>query len=196
MSITRRSRAQLVASVPAVVVWGLLSTGCHRPLAVEGPTSATVEGADLEILWDAALSVLRKHSFTPARQDRAMGVIETRAETSRQWGEFWRQDIAVSETYGMAHASLHTTQRKATVRFVRNAEGWLVEVEVGVYRLSRPEAQVTTASSAIQVFSGILPTTAGQVAAGRGSAQDWVYLRRDGGLEERLLDRILLAAGM
>ncbi len=183
-------------SIPALAVLGLLLVGCHRPLAVEGPTSATVEGADLEILWDAALSVLRKHSFTPVRQDRAMGVIETRAETSRQWGEFWRQDVEVRDTYGMAHASLHTTQRKATVRFIRDPEGWQVVVEIDVYRMSRPEAQVTTASSAIQVFSSILPTTTGQVAPGEDAPRDWVFLRRDGGLEERLLDRILLAAGM
>ena len=157
--------------------------------------SAQVADDEIELFWDATLSILRKHGFRPDKQDRAMGVIETLPITSRQWGEFWRQDVA--DTYSLAHASLHTTQRKATVHFIRSegAEGgWRVEVQVDVYRLSMPESQITTASSAIQAFGGVLPTTEGVVNKDARSRRHWVRLGRDAVLESRLLDRILACA--
>lgn len=167
----------------------LCVSGCHRPSAPEGVTAAPVADDDVEPLWDAALSVLRKHDFQPDRQDRAMGTIETLPTTSQNLGEFWRQDVA--DFYGLVHASLHTTQRKATVHFVHGKDGWTIEVQVDVYRLSMPESQITTASSAIQSFSGALPTTEGQVFQDPRSQHRWVHLGRDADMESRLLDSIL-----
>ena len=177
-------------------------TACQRPAVPQGVTEAAVGQDELDPLWDSALSVLRKHGFTPARQDRALGLIETKPTTSAQWFEFWRQDVA--DAYDLLDASLHTTQRKVTVRFVRaggngaehrTGEGWSVQVEVDVYRLSRPETQITTASSVLHGFSGSLPTVQGQALASGASKDRWVYLRRDGEMEQRLLHRILAEAG-
>lgn len=167
--------------------------GCSRPEPSEVITAAPVADGSLIALWDSALSVLRKHDLRPVRQDRAMGEIETSATTSQQWGEFWRQDVA--ELYSLAHASLHTTQRKAVVRFVRGEPGWHVEVQVDVYRLSTPESQITTASSAIQAFSGVLPTTEGQTVQDPQAEHRWVHLGRDPSMEVRLLRQILREAG-
>ena len=110
--------------------------------------------------------------------------------TSMQWGEFWRQDVADSYSYG--EASLHTIQRQATVRFVKNG-GWRVEVQVDVYRLSMPDSQITSASSCLQSFSGIIPDAGGTVTKGT-SRRTWVHIGRDGAMEQRLLDRILVSA--
>lgn len=161
--------------------------GCHRPIAPEGPSSESIAADGLEDIWDAALKVLQKHDFLPVRQDRAAGIIATLPTTSQHFSEFWRQDVA--EPYGFAHASLHTTQRKATVRFVRegDTDAWSLEVQVDVYRLSTPESQVTSSSSAIQGFSGVLPTTEGEIARNRR----WVHLGRDEMMERRILNRIL-----
>jgi hypothetical protein len=163
--------------------------GCQRPEPPEDTTSAQVVGEDLEYLWDAALSVLAKHDFRADRQDRASGVIETLPTTSQHWSEFWRQDVA--DAYSLVHGWLHTTQRKATVRFVREEGGWRVDVQVDVYRLTTPESQITTASSALQAFSGALPTTEGRTTEDSRSGRRWVHLGRDAALETRLLQRIL-----
>jgi hypothetical protein len=95
----------------------------------------------------------------------------------------------------MAEASLQTVQRQATVRFIRGEKDWRIEVQVDVLRLDMPESQVTTASSAIQAFSGTLPSNEGQAIKDPKARKTWVFLRRDGAMEERLLDKILASVG-
>lgn len=178
---------------PAVVLLAL-HAGCAAPTQPERTTSSPVYSEELEPLWEATLSVLLKHDFLPQRQDRAMGIITTKPTTSRQYGEIWRQDVDPLDSYSMAEANLQTIQRQATIRFVHAEQGWQLEVQVDVFRLSMPESQVTTASSAIQAFSGVLPTTEGRIARDPGIRKHWVPLGRDQHMEERLLDRILTAA--
>jgi hypothetical protein len=187
-----RSLSLAVVPVLLAVLPSICLVGCQRPAPPQGITAASLTEDELDVFWEAALSVLRKHDLRPDRQDRAMGVIETLGTTSRQWSEFWRQDVA--DWYSLAHASLHTTQRKATVRFVRGADDWAIEVQVDVYRLSVPDSQITSASSVIQGFSGVLPTTEGELLPDPQARRRWVHLGRDAAMESRLLDRILRRA--
>lgn len=169
--------------------------GCHKPAPPEGPTAEFIEHDDVDPLWQAAQSVLRKHDFQIDRQDLAAGVIETLPTTSQHFSEFWRQDVA--DPYSFGQATMHTMQRKATVRFLREAtvRQWSVELQVDVYRLSTPEHQVTSASSALLAFSGGLPTATGQVGVNASKQREWVALGRDGEMESRLLSQIFKAAG-
>jgi hypothetical protein len=179
--------------VPFCAGLGLaLLAGCQRPAPPDGPTAAVISADHLETVWQAALAELRRHDFPPDRQDRAAGVIVSLPTTSEHWSEPWRRDTA--DPYGRAQASLHTVQRQVTVRFVRGPE-WTVEVQVDVLRLSRPDSQITTASSAIQAFSGVLPSTDGSQQIEGQVSERWVPLGRDGRMEERLLRRILARAG-
>ncbi len=167
---------------------------CQKPAPPEGITAAEVgEAEDLELLWESALSVLRKFDLEPVRQDRAMGVISTAPTTSRQWHEFWRQDVA--DDYGLTHASIHTTRRQVEVRFIHD-EQWMIEVEVGVFRMTTPETQITTASSVLHGLSGSLPTVRGRLYPEGDPPVRWVPLGRDGALEEEILNRILDQAGL
>jgi hypothetical protein len=168
--------------------------GCQLPEQPETATAAQVPTDELQTTWDAALAVLRKHDFQPDRQDRAQGVITTLPTTSMQWGELWRQDVA--DGYSFAEASLHAIQRKATIRFVRDADArdWTVQVQVDVYRLNVAESQVTSASSAYHAFSGALPTTEGAGHLRGEERLQWTHLGRDPTLEARLLNRILASA--
>lgn len=171
------------------------STGCHKPAPPQGPTAEFIEHEDVDPLWQATQSVLRKHDFQIDRQDLAAGVIETLPTTSQHFSEFWRQDVA--DPYSFGQATMHTMQRKATVRFIRtsSARNWAVEMQVDVYRLSTPEHQVTSASSALLAFSGGLPTATGQVGVNASKQREWVPLGRDGEMESRLLSQIFKAAG-
>ncbi|MCG8407357.1 MAG: hypothetical protein MI923_19335 [Phycisphaerales bacterium] len=176
-----------------VMILILTIVGCQKPAAPEGTTAGLIGNDDdnLGELWNQTLSVLRKFDFEPDRQDRVRGIITAMPATSMQWHEPWRQDVA--DGYGLLHSSMHTTQRKAEVRFVRN-DRWSVEVQIDVYRLSRPETQITSASSTLHGFSEHLPTLEGQSSRSGKSGAHWVYLGRDGAMEQRLLRRILARA--
>ncbi len=184
--IARRTSAAL-ALLALTAVWG-----CHRPARPDTVTAAAIGGGDdLTDVWNSTLSVLRKFDFQPDRQDRAAGVITTHPTTSMQWHEFWRQDVATA--HDLLSASMHTIQRRVTVRFKRDAD-WTVEVQVDVYRLAMPETQITSASSVMHGFSGALPTTEGKMIEPGQSPKYWVNLGRDGVLEGRILRRILAYA--
>ncbi|OWY72283.1 hypothetical protein B7486_05010 [cyanobacterium TDX16] len=162
-------------------------SGCSRPAPPQEPTESAVASQDIDILWDSALSVLRKLDFQPDRQDRAAGIITTFPTTSMQWHEPWRQDVA--DGYSLAMSSLHTIQRKVTIRFLREQQ-WVIDVQVEMFILSAPDYQITTASSAIRSFAGDLPTVTGETALGAAS-REWVSMGRDGYMEARILDRVL-----
>ncbi len=190
-----------ISLVGALLITLSGTTACQMPTPPEGLTTAAVAEPQLDRLWDSAISVLRKHDYQPARQDRALGIIETTPTTSMQWFELWRQDLASG--YDLFEASLHTTQRKATVRFLRGDDdpgsdethaAWTVTVQVGVYRLSREETQITSASSVLHGFSGRLPTVRGRESDSGTSQDRWIYKRRDGAVERRLLRSILAEA--
>lgn len=177
------------AAVLTVAVTHSIS-GCSRPAPPEGPTASIVAEDQVDSLWEASLRVLRLHDFQPDRQDRAAGVIMTLPTTSMQWHEPWRADVA--DGYSLALSSLHTVQRQATVRFVRDTstpDQWTVEVQVDVYLLNAPDYQVTTASSGIRSFSGDLPSVTGEVAP--RTMRRWAPVGRDPAMEDRLLERIL-----
>jgi len=175
-----------------LLVAALLSVppGCAHPISAEGRTTTDVSADELDYLWDATLSVLRKHSFQLDRRDRALGVITTLPETSKNFGEFWRQDVA--DDYSLLESTLHTTQRKVIVRFIRDeADAWHVEVQVDVYRLSQPETQITSASAAIQAYSGVLPTVETGERVDVRAVVEWVHMGRDAALERQILHRIV-----
>ena len=163
-------------------------SACHQPVRPTEPTASAINESELDALWATSLSVLQKHDFQPDRQDRAQGIITTFPVTSMQWGEAWRQDVA--DSYSYLEASLHTIQRKATIRFIHDTS-WRLEVQVDVYRLCMPDSQITSPSAAIQSFSGVLPETTGTMTIRGTPRRTWVHLGRDGAMESRLLNRIL-----
>lgn len=178
-----------------VAALALACGGCVRPIPPESATGVVVGGDELDRLWSAALAVLTRLEFIPDRQDRAAGIIETKPLTSRQFWETWRMDTRGD--YALAQASLQTIQRKAQVRFRRMNETsrWQVDVEVDVYRLQRPERQVTSTAAALEFYGSRLPTTEGQVST-RARAEYLEPLGRDETSESQILELILNQAGV
>jgi len=187
--------AGIIRGMRQWIVWsaalgGLVAAGCVRPAQPVTPTAANVPDADLDGLWDASLSVLRRIEWHPDRQDRATGMIETVPATTKQIWEFWRQDVA--DPYSQTLADLQTIQRKAIIRFRKVGEPrqWQVDVEVDVYRLQQPERQITSSSSALEAFSSQLPTSEGQLLL-RGTGNYLEPMGRDAAMEEKLLAMIM-----
>lgn len=186
-SVVLRSALAISASL-------LGCSGCARPIAPDTPTAAAVSQSELDTLWQATLDVLMRMELPPDRQDRANGVIETLPVTSKQFWEFWRRDVA--DPYSQAVSDLQTIQRKVIVRFSRlpTPERWRVEVEVPVYRMQMPERQLTSSSTAIELYGSTVPTTTGEIVP----RQRVAYLEplgRDAALEDRILDLILSQSG-
>ena len=166
--------------------------GCRAPLSPEGATDIRLRIPDREAFLEATATLLREHDFSPARIDRAAGLLVTWPSIGGQWFEFWRRDTIGG--YQVFEASIHTVRRIVTVR-VEPAdrespeEGCRVSVQVDKERYSAPERQVTTASGALAIYSERLPTAEGLRAA-RTVGEHWVSLGRDLSFELYLLDRI------
>ena len=184
----RPGRIIFTTSIGAITWLGPAS--CVRPPQPDTPTAANVANADLEALWDASLRVLHRMDMQPERQDRATGVIETLPTTTKQFWEFWRDDCA--DSYGQTLADVQTIQRRAIVRFRRLApeSRWQVDVQVDVFRLQRPERQLTSTSSVLEAYSSLLPTTEGQIA-GRSELAYLEPMGRDGAMEQQILRMIM-----
>lgn len=178
----------------AISVASILLAGCHEPAPPTEPTSARVQAldeAEFDRLWEAVLTVLRDHNFTPFRRDRRAGVIETLPTTAQSWFEFWRKDTV--GTYETAEANLHTIRKYVIVRLTKAepAGNYGIEVEVQAERLEQPERQITSSSAAIRSFSREVPTYEGKMPGD----PVWAPLGRDAKMEELLLGRILARHG-
>jgi len=169
----------------------LFAAGCG--VGGAGPVGIEVqlpERTQYEQFWQQCIEAVRQFGFALDRVDPRAGVILTQPLTSKQWFEFWRRDVTGGSE--LLEASLHTVRRRTLVN-VQSGEGpgeFRVSVTVWVQRQSRPERQITTASTALQAFGTKLPTASGQLR--RGETQiDWIDMGRDAKLEAAILAEIL-----
>lgn len=165
--------------------------GCAAPPAATGPTRIALHVEDTEALINTAITVLREEDYPPREVDRQLGVVITHPSTGGQWFEPWRHDARGG--YQLLESSLHTVRRVVTVQLApTGGDRYLLDVQVDKSRYSAPERQVTTASSALAIYSEGLPTEQGLRAA-RSEGEHWVPLGRDALFEAYLLDRIVNA---
>lgn len=164
--------------------------GCQAPAPIEGPTRAVLAVSDRDAFLDGVLTTMREMDIAPRSIDREAGVAISQPTTSAQWFEFWRTDAPGG--YQLAESSLQTVQRVVTVTVAApGADGTPVTVQVDKYRLNTPPRQVTSASSALGIYSASTPTVEGR----RGSAEEsWTPTGRDPLLEEIFLDRLAARA--
>jgi hypothetical protein len=175
-----------------------LTLGCQKPAVSPDPTVIQIrqEQADKDRLCDATLEVLRRHLWTIDRLDRIAGVISTRPETSQQFFEFWRKDVATP--FDLFESSLSPIRRRVTVNIEPTAADageneWNFTVKVEKQRLRSPERQYNASASALRIFSEELPGAAGQKQVTRAD-EYWYDIGRDSAFEDYLLKRILAQA--
>ena len=173
----------------ATIFWASVQIGCQMSPQPSGPTEVLLTIPDREAFISQAMTILRERDFTPERVDRKAGLVITAPTTSRQWFEFWRCDGTPG--YELFESSIHTVRRAVTINVAKQDSNnqCLVSVQVDKERYSAPERQVTTASSALSIYSERLPTTEGLKLA-RTEGEHWVPLGRDPELEVYLLDKI------
>ena len=207
-----------MAGMLALVAAVMVLTGCQAPAQPAGPTEMVLRIPDYEAFLDESASILRRYDFPPEYIDRTRGLVITHPATSGQWFEPWRVDSRGG--YQLLESSLHTMRRIVTLNVEPlNATGapiagemvppgsaattqpapsesddqpsrYRVTVRVDKSRSSAPERQVTTASGAMAIYSGRIPTVEGVRGSGR---HQWTPLGRDGLLEAFLLAEIAKA---
>jgi len=146
---------------------------------------------DPAIIWQICQRELKKRGFELDRVDRRSGTIETFPLTSRQWFEFWRQDV-VGEA-ALMESSLHTVRRIVSVQ-LQPAEGnrSRLQCQVAVERLSASRPSAGGLTRAEDIFSDMISGSPALGPQGRGDyrQRQWVPLGRDLSLEKAIMTSI------
>lgn len=168
---------------------GHLFSAAPPPAPIENPMF--VPALDREFLWNQTVDAVDDY-FRIQREERIRlvggilteGRIETNPATGSTLLEPWRKDSTPG--YEKLHSTLQSIRRRATVRVIPTADGYLLDVNVikELEDLDRPEN--ATAGGASVRHDGSLVRLQGP--AGRYSVVlGWIPLGRDASLEQRIL---------
>jgi hypothetical protein len=150
---------------------------------------------DEELAWDQIVDVVSEY-FTVAREQRAArggevwseGRIETAYQTGATWLEPHRNDSVGS--FNRWESTFQTIRRRAVIRVIPDAAGYLVEVIVEKELEDLPNPEKATAGSAIFRSDGSLPSRRLEEVSRTRSSPRWLQLGRDPPLEQRMLAEI------
>ncbi len=135
------------------------------------PASSEVSATDSKKLWNACEESARHYGFVLDRQDYRGGVLTTDPLISKQFFEFWRNDVQTAED--LADSSINTYRR--TLRFVitKQPSGEYVAAPfVLIERFAQAEHPVSS-----QVYlRNAFRTQGGTRPAGTPEADRGVYL--------------------
>jgi hypothetical protein len=166
------------------------------PVAAPGLANPiAVPVVDDELAWDQIVDVVSDY-FTVAREDRARrggevwseGRIETAYQTGATWLEPHRGDSVGS--FNRWESTFQTIRRRAIVRVMPDAAGYLVEVVVEKELEDLPSPEKATAGAAIFRNDGSLPSRRLEEVSRMRSSPRWLQLGRDPALEQRMLAEI------
>jgi hypothetical protein len=164
-----------------------LTIGPANPIAV--PV------ADESFAWDQIADVVSDY-FTIAREQRAHrsgevvteGFIETAPQDGATWLEPHRRDSVGS--FNRWESTFQTIRRRAIVRVVPDAAGYLVEVIVEKELEDLPKPEHATAGAATFRNDGSLPSRRLEQVSRTRTSPRWISLGRDPPLEQRMLAEI------
>ena len=163
--------------------------GCSEPVSI-APEPLVVQ-AEVDQLWQLCQTELKKRGFQLDRVDRRSGVIETYPLTSKQWFEFWCQDVVTA--HDLAESSLHTIRRRVYMAVTAAPEDrHRLQCRVAVERLSAPLELTSGQVRVRDIFSqaaGRIPTP--QVSEKRKKQPpQWLTIGQDHALENDILQAI------
>ncbi len=104
------------------------TTGCQKPEPISNPVSLSSDN-DTDAVWLACKEELRSRGFIINFQNRDAGIIETSPLPSKQWFEFWKNDVV--DAGGLAKSSTQSTRRTVTL----NIDDSKVKCTVAVNKL-------------------------------------------------------------
>jgi hypothetical protein len=161
-----------------------IAAGIANPIAV--PV------ADELFAWDQIADVVSDY-FTIAREQQARrsgeavmeGFIETAPQVGATWLEPHRRDSVGN--FNRWESTLQTIRRRALVRVIPDAAGYLVEVIVEKELEDLPKPEHATAGAATFRNDSSLPSRRLEQVNHTRSSPRWISLGRDPLLEQRIL---------
>jgi hypothetical protein len=154
------------------------------------PAVASATSDNYDRLWDASEKVARDDLFPIDRRDYRDGVLTTEPVISKQFFEFWRDDVLTAK--GLARSSLQTIRRSIHFDFIRlDSGGWSVSPKVVVEQFASAGRRITY----VGAYQSITDPggTVGSTEADEGiyiTAQYWFAIGRDPSLERKLAKQI------
>jgi hypothetical protein len=161
--------------------------------AAPGPANPIpVPVANEELAWDQIVDVVSDY-FPVAREQRARrggeawseGRIETAPQTGATWLEPHRKDSVGS--FNRWESTFQTIRRRAVVRVMPDAAGYMVEVIVEKELEDLPTPEMATAGAATFRNDSSLPSRRLEEVSRTRSSPRWLQLGRDPALEQRML---------
>jgi hypothetical protein len=170
-----------------------LPVGPEMAAGIANPIAVPV--ADEQFAWDQIADVVSDY-FTIAREQQARrsgeavmeGFIEAAPQTGATWLEPHRRDSVGS--FNRWESTLQTIRRRALVRVIPDAAGYLVEVIVEKELEDLPKPEHATAGAATFRNDGSLPSRRLEQVSHTRSSPRWIPLGRDPLLEQRMLAEI------
>jgi hypothetical protein len=170
-----------------------LPVGPEMAAGIANPTAVPV--ADEQFAWDQIADVVSDY-FTIAREQQARrsgeavmeGFIETAPQVGATWLEPHRRDSVGS--FNRWESTLQTIRRRALVRVIPDAAGYLVEVIVEKELEDLPKPEHASAGAATFRNDSSLPSRRLEQVSHTRSSPRWISLGRDSLLEQRMLGEI------
>ena len=178
---------------PAGVAPIVIGPGAPMPAAMPGPANPiSVPVVDDEFAWDQIADVVSDY-FTIAREQRARrggdglaeGCIQTVPLTGATVLEPHRKDSVGS--FNRWESTFQSIRRRATVRVIPDANGYLVEVIVEKELEDLPKPEKGTAGTAVFQSELSLPSKRLEEVSRTRQSMCWISLGRDPALEQRML---------
>ncbi len=159
------------------------------------PNPISVPVADENLAWDQIADVVSDY-FRIGREQRARrggevameGFLETVPQTGATWLEPHRRDSVGN--FNRWESTFQTIRRRALVRVVPDATGYLVEVIVEKELEDLPQPERATAGAATFRNDTSLPSRRLEQPGRIGTSPRWIPLGRDPPLEQRMLAEI------
>jgi hypothetical protein len=170
-----------------------LPVGADMAAGIVNPIAVPV--ADEQFAWDQIADVVSDY-FTIAREQQARrsgeavmeGFIETAPQVGATWLEPHRRDSVGS--FNRWESTFQTIRRRALVRVIPDAAGYLVEVIVEKELEDLPKPEHATAGAGTFRNDSSLPSRRLEQVSHTRSSPRWISLGRDPLLEQRMLAEI------
>lgn len=180
---------------PAAQASPALPPGAIQPALGGLANPIAVPVADEQFAWEQIVDVVSDY-FTVAREHRARrsgevvteGFIETVPQDGATWLEPHRRDSVGA--FNRWESTFQTIRRRALVRVIPDAAGYLVEVIVEKELEDLPMPEKSTAGAAVFGGDGSLPSRRLEQVSRTRSSPRWIPLGRDPALEQRMLAEI------
>jgi hypothetical protein len=163
------------------------------PHVLGGPGNPiVVPVVDEELAWDQIVDVVSDY-FRVASEQRARrgGEIqmEGRIETAPQVGATWLEPLRRDSVgdFNRWESTFQTIRRRAVLRVIPDAAGYLVEVVVEKELEHLPKPEHATAGAATFRNDSSLPSRRLEQVSVTHSSPRWIQLGRDPALEQRIL---------